>query len=241
MMRVGSRVGTRSGVFGGPLGTRERLLASVEPAGPEQPSARLHAHTLPVFDTDQNQGWGAFIETMDDVASDWEDARDETLFTHYVELAQDRQLDYIGRKYLTPRKDGESDDVYRVRIILAHKTVTAGGTVDDFKEVSAVALDADPEQIVLDEPFDTETARVDITVEQSVLDSSNLTVNQYINSLQQIKAAGVKLNGFATAGFTHRSEEDFNNGVNDSSKGYNELDSNGDPKDLGGGYAQLFT
>jgi len=198
------------------------LNDSVQPPGPETSIERMFSHIKPAFQPRDNDNWRALVETFAEEFQELSDARQETMIAQYVETALGGQLDRIGEFVKTPRKSGETDDEYRPRLIVEFKKITAGGTIDELIEVSAILLGTSESKIEVEEPYDVEYARVDLKVNQDLIDKAEITTSDYAGYLREIKAAGVKLKGIAQGGFTHRSEEDFNNGVNDTSKSYNE-------------------
>lgn len=204
--------------------TFEELQESAAPAGPPTPADRMYSHIKPAFQARDNEKWQALVESFAEEFEQLADARQEVVISRYVETAFGQQLDRIGKFVQTPRKTDENDASYRARLIVEFKKITAGGTIDDFLEVSEVLLETDASNITIDEPFDTEPARVDISIPDKLIEEADFTIGEYADYLREIKAAGVRLRGVMLGGFTHRSEEDYMNGVNDISKSYNESD-----------------
>lgn len=200
----------------------DELQEDSGPAGPDSPADRMYSHIKPAFRPRSNDKWTALVETFAEEFEQLSEARKEVVVSRYVELAFGQQLDRIGKFVQTPRHNGENDDHYRARLIVNFKQINAGGTIDDIKELSTVLLECSPEDIVVEEPFSIEPARIDLKVPSNIIRASGFTTDQYASYIREIKAAGVKLNGVELGGFTHRSEEDFKNGINRVSLAYNE-------------------
>lgn len=218
----------------------EDLQETINPAGPDTAADRMYSHIKPAFEARDNENWSTLVEDFAAEFDQIKEARKEVAVSRYVETAIGQQLDRIGEFVQTPRKTEESDEHYRARLIVNFKSITAGGTIDDFLEVSETILETDPSNITIEEPHSTEPARVDLKVPDYIIQQADFTIDDYAGYLREIKAAGVKLQGVQLGGFTHRSEQDFLDGVNSQELAYNELDSNGEPKDIGGDYATLF-
>lgn len=199
----------------------EDLMETTDPAGPETPEDRMYSNIKSAFRPKANDNWRALVETIAEEFDDLADARKEVVISRYVELAFGKQLDRIGKLVQTPRHNGESDDHYRARLIVNFKQINAGGTIDDLKELSVVLLECSPDDVVIEEPFNIEPARIDLKIPSNIIESSGFTVQQYADYLREIKAAGVKLIGIQLGGFTHRSESDFKKGINRVNLAYN--------------------
>ena len=131
----------------------------------------------------------------------------------------------------------EGDDHFRTRIKLQLPKNTTRTTIDEILRVSTIMLDCDRSQITLVESHDIEPARFDVVVEEQVLRQADITTAEYVELLQDVKAAGVRVVATIGEQFTYRSAYEFTNGINDPERGYGDKD---DPS-VGGPYADIIT
>ena len=155
----------------------------------------------------------------------------------FIETASNAQLEKFGERFDLPRQQGESDAHYRKRIRLQIPQYTTGATIPELLRLSEILLECDPENLAIIESFDLEPARIDVLVDEHVLSNRNITVDEYVDLLQTVKPAGVRLVATIGEQFTYRSSYEFENGFNNPNKGYGDKD---DPT-VGGPYADRIT
>lgn len=190
------------------------------------------------FPDDDGTTWDDFLETLADEFNTELSVRQNLWLQQYVDSATDAQLEKIGEGlFRLPRRSGEPDPLYRRRIKLQLPKFTSGATIDDILGLSAHLLGCDPTDIELVEEFDTEPARFDIFINEQIVNSVPISVDQYEDLLQSIKAAGVKANATIGAQFTYRSEYEYTNNINDPSRGYASEDGSVE----GAPYADIIT
>ena len=137
-----------------------------------------------------------------------------------VELATGRHLDRIGEMVFTPRLRGEDDDLYRARLRIQLRMHASGGTIMDIKETCAMLINTEPIHVDVDEPFETEPARVSVAVDGATLSAAPIGEEDLGTFLHDVKAGGVALVGTQIGSFTYRDESDFVLDVNDPELGY---------------------
>ncbi|MWG36579.1 hypothetical protein [Halomarina oriensis] len=210
------------------VGEYESLVSSLDPPGSAAARERLSEFLKTPFPVtpsaqpgdDEYTPWDAYLQTLGDEFERLSYARDETVLARYVETAQDGALDSLGALVDTPRQRDETDPHYRARLKLQLRVSIGGGTIADVKEAAAAILQTSPEAIRIDEPFGTEPARMDLSVQREDLDEAAVELDEFVEVLTDAKAAGVRLFGTLLGGFEHRSLADAENSVNDPEKGY---------------------
>lgn len=198
----------------------EELQETIENDAFETIEDRLRAHLKPAFDEDGDE-WSSYLSAYADEYTDFADARAESLAAQYVETASGGELDRIGEFAHVARETGENDPHYRQRIIVQMQQFLAGGTIPEIRSLCAVLLQTDEENIEITEDFGLEPARFDLTISQSLIDEAGVTASEFVENLWGIRAAGVRPVITTKGSFTYRSYEDYQNGVNDPEKGYN--------------------
>lgn len=217
------------------------LIETIDPQGPDYSRQRLEAHMKPVYNPGENGSqWDKLLNAIAGEFEDWVDSRNNVMEAGFVDTAQGPPLEKIGEIVQTPRRSGESVEHYRARLKVAFHRHIASGTVGDVKKTSALMLDTDASNLTVIEDFDAEPARFQLNVPSYVLDEAGVSVSEYRDLIDDVKAAGVRVLATEVGSFTYRSEQDYQNGINEQSKGYNGLDANGDPRDIGGGYSGLI-
>lgn len=135
------------------------------------------------------------------------------------------------------RWQGETDAHLRKRIKLQLPIHTTSATIDEILDDSTMLLDCTTDEIRVYETFDVEPARFDVFIDEHVLTDAEVTVPEYVDLMQNVKAAGVRIVATIGKQFTYRSEYEFHEGINDPDRGYGGLDD----ASLGGPYADRIT
>lgn len=217
----------------------EELLETTAPKGPADSRDRLDAHMKPVFDAEPGSDT-EFDKLLTVLASEFEafeEVKEEVLVERFVTDATGARLDKFGRFVKAARETGERDPRYRARLRLQLAKEQGGGTLDRVAEQVAFVLEASRNDLDVSEPWDVESARFDMEIPQTVIDSTEITIEDLREFIIDIKPVGVRPFITATGQFTYRSEDDFLRGTNDPDKAYDGLDENGVPLGDGGGYA----
>lgn len=201
------------------------------------PRDRFDDWVKSAFPTEPGTTWDDFLDTL---AGEFEDVlatRRQIYNQQFIDTATRAQLDRIGAFMGVERRRGEPDALYRRRIKVTFREYTAGGTINEVLSMSSTVLECETDKIELIESFDQEPARFDIFLNEQIVDRAAITVDEYIDLMRSIKAAGVRVNATIGAQFTYRSEYEFHNGINDPDRGYASLDGSIE----GAPYADIIT
>ena len=244
--RLGGRRPDRPATY--PVEEQTDLVGAISPEGPQESRERLNQHLKKPFkltdatpDEERYSTWDGILDTFASEFERLEYARDEASLARHVDFAQGGTLDKIGYFVDTPRRQNEPDRLYRARIKMELRTVTAGGTIADLKDAAGSILDSPPEDIRITEDFPDFPAELELGVQRSDLDEVQIEIGEFVDIITRTKAAGVEIFGLVLGGFTHRSLTAFENDQNDPDLGYGQLDAAGDiDPDVGGEYASLF-
>lgn len=224
-----SRLGTSK--LGVPV-TPEEL-----PSDTETPRDRADRYVKSAFPTHDGTNWDKFLTLItEEFEHEYATLRD--IERHrYIETATGEPLEKLGSLVHVDRNTGETDPHLRRRIKLQLPKHTTSATLNEIIEDSTLLLDCDPAQLELRETFDVESARFDVFIREQVLRDADVTVSEYVDLLREVKAGGVR--AVATIGkqFTHRSEYEWTNGINDPDRAY----ANETGSIEGGPYADLIT
>lgn len=187
---------------------------------------RAEAVMKSVYPTDPGTDWDKLLEVILEEFEREHQVIDAILSGRYIDDATGAQLNKIGEFWQVERRDQEGDDLYRARIKAQFPRHTSRATIDEVIEASATLLDTHPQRFDIHENFDIEPARFDIVVEEIALHDAGVSIDDYQQLIQDIKPAGVKAVATIGSQFTYRSHSDFDDGVNDANKGYDDYDPN---------------
>lgn len=148
------------------------------------------------------------------------------------------QIAELAKLVELPSKDGEPLEKYRTRTTAEFQTLTSEGTAKDLITNTAILINVSPEDIGL-QPL-AENGAVVITLPVSSLNDLSLTGSELVEIISKHTAAGFRVEAAERGTFSHITPTEYNNGNHDSTKGYDGLDSNGDPQDTGGTYSGLL-
>lgn len=148
------------------------------------------------------------------------------------------QLEQLAKLVALPPNEGEPREKYRSRVIADFQTLTSEGTPTDLIENAATILDVNPTSIGYRKL--SENGAVELAVPGSALDSLALSDQEFVTIIGNHAAAGFRVEATVKGTFTYITPTDYSNNDHDPSKGYDGLDSNGDPKNNGGTYAGII-
>lgn len=172
------------------------------------------------FPTHDGTTWDKVLATILTNAEIQNELVADLVDERFVDTATQKQLGMIGELFGVDRRPDEGDVHFRARIKSQLPRNTTSTTIDEVLRISAELLNTDPQRLTLIEDHDVEPARFDIHVEDIVFDDSTITVSDFETLLQDVRAAGVKANATIGQQFTHRSVDDYDNGVNSADKAY---------------------
>jgi len=147
--------------------------------------------------------WGALIAALASEFEDFEATLKDVDVAKFVDTATGARLDRLGDVFDVDRETGESDDKYRIRIKVALRELLSSGTVQEIKSAIAVLLDVDESEVVIDEPYDVESARIDVGVFESELEEREISIAEFDDFVDGLAAGGVGIQTFALGTFMH--------------------------------------
>lgn len=152
------------------------------------------------------------------------------------------QLAELGKLLDTPPNEGEAKEHYRARLLAEGMLATSEGTIKDVIFGAAEILDVTMEDIGYSEPIvgTTENGTASLDLPGAALDSINLTNSEVATFLDDLASVGCRIQGIRSGTFTYITPNDYNSSNFDTTKAYDGLDTDGDPKDNGGTYAGVI-
>lgn len=139
---------------------------------------------------------------------------------------------------ITPR-EGETVGKYRARVLAEFSIVTCESTPDDIFDSLEIIFDTDRDAFELDHR--SSPAHAELVIPSGALDKVELSQSETATILERLIPVSYTLDSRTTGTFTYITPSAYNDNNHDSTKGYDGLDANGDPKDNGGTYAGLIT
>ena len=183
----------------------------------------------------EGEVWSALLDAFAAEIEELEEAIDEVEQSKFVDDADGEQLDKLATIFDRERQTGESDSRYRIRVQTALRELLGDGTIDEVKGAISVLLDDDREDIVVEEPYDVEPARMDISVWEESLNNRDVEVEEFDEFVAGLAATGVTVETLALGTFMHATEGE--DPTEDGEKrGYASIE---DPE-TGGTYASLL-
>jgi hypothetical protein len=150
-----------------------------------------------------------------------------------------QRLEKLGAMVQVYPYDGESIAHYRARIIAEFSLMTAEGTFEDLLTLAATIFSVDEETIVIDDRIAPAEAEIEIPAKG--IQNTELNDSEIAGILERVIPASYSLSALQRGTFTYITPSQYGLNYHDAPKGYDGLDTNGDPKDNGGTYAGLIT
>ena len=200
----------------------------------ETPQERLEDLLKTPYPED-GEVWSAFLAAFGNELEEFEQAMTEVEESKFVGSANGAQLNKLASLFEVERPTGEVDDRFRIRVQTALRELLRDGTLDEIKDTISVLLDTDRENIVIDEPYDVEPARIDVGVYESQLEERGIDVGEFDEFVSGLTAGGVGIETFALGTFMYVSEGDDPT-TEGAQRGYASLDN----PDTGGTYGSLL-
>lgn len=207
------------------------LIGTVSPPRNIPERERIEGYLKRPFETDYPaaqsggvHGAGEFsflIDVFAAFAQELNGAKNDVLAAKMIDIAYGQSLDHIGRLLLLPRRTGESDPHYRLRLKASARAMTGEATIDQVRETIAILLDCDVIDVELEEPS-SQPAQFDLTIDQTIIDESATTVDDLVELVKRFRAGGVKVTLTVTGSFMYRSIDDFESGTDLGEHGYEE-------------------
>jgi hypothetical protein len=175
-----------------------------------------------------------YIDSTDDDVQTISDAID-------VKNADDIEtLARLGKLVNVVPYENEGLEHYRARVLAEYALSTCEGTINDVLVNAANILDVSPESINYNEPVGNEYGTVELSFPKRAINESTLTDSELSTILDRLLPASYRIDTFIPGSFEYITPTEYNNNNHDSTKGYDGLDANGDPKDNGGTYAGVL-
>lgn len=147
------------------------------------------------------------------------------------------QLEKLASIVDLPRETDEAKERYRARLIAEYQKLTNEGTAEELLQNTATILDVSKDSIQLTK---SRHGAVKMNIPGEGLDSSSLTSADFAELMDEMVAAGFDISAVRSGTFTYITPTEYGNSNFDSSRGYDGLDANSNPKDTGGNYAGLI-
>jgi hypothetical protein len=148
------------------------------------------------------------------------------------------QLSNHGALVNSPPKSGESLEHYRTRIKSEYQITTAEGTPNNLIVNVAELLETKPKNVQYSEL--SEAGVISLGLPAAAVEKSSIEALEFAEFIGKQAGAGYRAEATIRGTFTYRTPSDYNNGTNDSSRGYDTLDGSGNPTGSGGTYAGLI-
>jgi len=210
----------------------------------EYPTIEELATALPAFmPKDETSGnynllWAA-AEAIDRLDADIETV-DKAMTLQDTEKASsiNRIADVVGAS----RRDGESLEKYRARVLMEFQALTAEGTISDIFILLAAILRGDVDELwyqdwrdLYDEPSTVAYLVPYQRVADSVINPADL-----VEIADKLNPAGKKVEIQYFGTLRPVSVEEYESGQTDPKRGFGTLDENGDPAESGGTFGGLI-
>ena len=183
---------------------------------------RLKENIKSPYPTEEGTVWHSILSTLGNEIDKLTDSQKDVLDSKTVDSASGKQLDFIGELTNTVRRTYETDEHFRYRIKLAMAKYLSGTTVGEIQNICGMLLNVPPRKIGIEEDFDSEYARFRVTMRRQYLKRREVTKDEFLGFVNQIRGAGIRVIVEARGSFSYRSEDEYLNGVNDSTEAYNQ-------------------
>jgi hypothetical protein len=214
----------------------------------------LAAQLPTFFPKDPASGNYKFLSTIAERLTDLENdvkAIDRAATVQHADTRD--QLEELAWLVGLQPKTGETREHFRARVIAEYQLVTCEGTVTDVLNAVSAMLGTTPEDINYTENHTSGAGDCQIGVPSSPLDAIEFTEAEFSEVVENLVPSSYRVDVLRKGTFTYLARtcysgpyDSANGGYDptaldsDASKGYDGLDSNGDPKGKGGTYAGLL-
>ncbi len=155
----------------------------------ETPRERLEELLKTPYDV-EGDVWQALLIAFAKEYDELEQAAAEVEEQKFVETATGEPLNKIGDLFGLDRRQNETLDAFRVRVKAALRSQITTATVEEVRDIVALLLDADVEDVDVEEPFDRAQAQILLDVRDE-LDDVHISGSQFIDVVDSAVAAGV--------------------------------------------------
>lgn len=186
----------------------------------------------------ESNNYKVFVAVGNSVADRVAEIDDVQMAVRVQQADSIAELEKLAVRVGITHRENENIETFRTRIIAAHQLLTSEGTINDLIVNAATLLDVDVEQVKYEES--TEPGVVIFTIPSQAVANLNISVSEFINTLENQVAAGYRLETTTRGTLDYISVDEYTNATYDTTKGYDTLDVNGDPTGNGGTYSGLL-
>lgn len=207
--------------FSGRTGSSESLEQFIDDVTIIIPSDRIMQNALGAWDnqgisvaprTNNRKLLRALLGGIEQLSLNTFEVRD----SHHIRTATGAELDKIGKLIGKRRKSNETDEKYRIRLILAFRLNSVGGTFDELAQFFSVLLDTDVENINFETKFEALPATITVRTDSQILDANVLSNTEITNFAGEVVQAGHRVTLETTGTFILIGDGDI---VNDPETG----------------------
>ena len=155
----------------------------------ETPRERLVALLKTPYDS-EGEVWQALLSAFANEYEEFEQTLTEVQKQKFVETATGEPLNKIADLFGLNRRQDETVDAFRVRVKAALRSQITTATVEEVRDIVALLLATDVENVNVEEPFDRAQAQILLDV-RNELSTVDITSSQFIDVVDAAVAAGV--------------------------------------------------
>lgn len=200
-------------------------------------AAELPTYYPNAAETNNYKALKAVAGQLEKHASDVDSVDIATTVDHAKTIDQLREL---GKAVDILPRENEAKEHYRARVKAEYAVLTCEGTISELLEITADILNIRTSALGYVEPSGSEYGTVNLSIPTRAFNNTELSEGEVIDIVDRLIAASYRIDSLTTGTFTYITPTDYNNDNHDSTKGYDGLDSNGDPKNNGGTYAGIL-
>ena len=155
----------------------------------ETPAERLEELLKTPYDS-EGEVWQALLTAFANEYEEFEQTLTEVQKQKFVETATGEPLNKIADLFGLNRRQDETVDAFRVRVKAALRSQITTATVEEVRDIVALLLATDVENVNVEEPFDRAQAQILLDV-RNELSTVDITSSQFIDVVDAAVAAGV--------------------------------------------------
>jgi len=163
----------------------------------------------------------------------------ETQAGLYLETASTfAEVEKLGEIVGVSPADSDTLQYYKKRVATQYQQLSQSGNPVDILSYASTLFEVDKETLTLD--FIDGKAKFKLSAPTGAIESNVQNTSNAVDVFQEITAATFSADVIGRGTLEYITESEYQNSNYDSSKGYDGLDSNGDPKGNGGTYGTLY-
>lgn len=202
------------------------------------------AAQLPEFmPKDPESGNYKFLSTIAERLDSFDediDAVDRAMTVQHADTVD--QIERLARIVDLKPYQNESQKHFRARVISEFQLLTSKGTVSDLLNATATLLDVNKDKIGYTEEYRPEGGYAQLSVPLLKLELFTLSDSEFGRIVESLIPSSYFLEVIKQGTFTYISKSMYNDSTftHNTERGYDGLDTNGDPKETGGTYAGIL-